>query len=286
MSSPRHPAAPRPAAPHPTGASHPTRARSAGASPAAGVPRPAGASRAPAARPVRETRSLPVVAARAVEVPFAIQPYDEVVAHDTTWCEHSHPFHELLWNERGASSAVVGARVWTITPALGLWTPAGTLHSGSAIAGTWFRASCCGCCLSGCASRACPPHRGRSLRRWCSTCSNPRRVNCSSRRPPRPCCARSPTRCARTPGDQRTLSQWAAELAVSARTISRAFAAETGTSFARWVASIRAQHAVALLARGWEVEAVAAEVGYRSASAFGAAFRRTTGLTPGAFQVC
>ncbi|WP_232544191.1 helix-turn-helix transcriptional regulator [Streptomyces buecherae] len=255
---------------------------------------------------MRETRSLPVVAAGAVEVSFAIQPYDEVVAHDTTWGEHSHPFHELLWNERGASSAVVGARVWTITPALGLWMPAGTLHSGSAIAGTWFRASFFGFHTTPSLS-ATPvaveitPLLRLLLERLCEP-----GLSASSRQvtealvldvlepSPRELLVQAPTSALlrpiadalrADPGDQRTLSQWAAELAVSARTISRAFAAETGTSFARWVASVRAQHAVALLARGWQVEAVAAEVGYRSASAFGAAFRRTTGLTPGAFQV-
>ncbi|XVQ14218.1 helix-turn-helix transcriptional regulator [Spirillospora sp. CA-255316] len=71
---------------------------------------------------------------------------------------------------------------------------------------------------------------------------------------------------------------------MSPRTITRAFNAETGTSFARWVAAVRAQHAVELLSRGWEVDVVAGRVGYRSASAFGVAFRRTTGLTPGAFR--
>ncbi len=86
------------------------------------------------------------------------------------------------------------------------------------------------------------------------------------------------------PGDQRTLADWASRLGVSARTVTRAFNAETGTSFARWVAAVRAQHAVALLGRGWQIEAVAEEVGYRSASAFGVAFRRATGLTPGAFR--
>jgi AraC-like DNA-binding protein len=64
------------------------------------------------------------------------------------------------------------------------------------------------------------------------------------------------------PADQRTLADWASHLGVSARTITRAFNAETGTSFARWVAAVRAQHA----------------------SAFGVAFRRTTGLTPGTFR--
>jgi AraC-like DNA-binding protein len=88
----------------------------------------------------------------------------------------------------------------------------------------------------------------------------------------------------RDPGDQRTLAGWASQLGVSARTITRAFKAETGTSVARWVAAVRAQHAVELLGRGLEIDVVAERVGYRSASAFGVAFRRTTGMTPGAFR--
>src|SRR5699024_1128899 len=43
----------------------------------------------------------------------------------------------------------------------------------------------------------------------------------------------------------------------------------------------RAHRAVALLAEGQRVEDVAALVGFRSASAFSAAFRRVTGVTPG-----
>ena len=86
------------------------------------------------------------------------------------------------------------------------------------------------------------------------------------------------------PSDQRTLSDWASVLGCSTRTITRAFLRETGTSFARWVSSVRAQHAVRLLSLGFDVDTVADAVGYRSASAFGAAFRRTTGLTPGMFR--
>ena len=86
------------------------------------------------------------------------------------------------------------------------------------------------------------------------------------------------------PADPRGLADWAALLDVSPRTITRAFRAETGLSFARWQAVVRAQRAVLLLAQGVGVEAVAEQVGYRSASAFGVAFRRTTGLTPGRFR--
>ncbi|MCX4658607.1 helix-turn-helix domain-containing protein [Streptomyces uncialis] len=239
-------------------------------------------------------------------MPFAVQSYDEVVAHDTTWGEHSHPFHELLWNGRGASTAVVGARVWTITPALGLWMPAGTLHSGSAVAGTWFRASFFGFHTTPSISPAPVAVEITPLLRLLLERLGAPGLSAASRATteamvldvlepsPRELLVQAPASALlrpiaaalrADPGDRRTLADWATELGVSGRTISRAFNAETGTSFARWIASVRAQHAVALLSRGWDVEAVAEEVGYRSASAFGAAFRRTTGLTPGTFRV-
>ncbi|MFI1829756.1 AraC family transcriptional regulator [Streptomyces sp. NPDC020412] len=254
---------------------------------------------------VRERRELPVVAAGAEVMPFEVLPYDEVVAHDTVWGEHSHPFHELLWNERGASTAVVGARVWTVTPALGLWMPAGTLHSGSAVAGTWFRATFFAYHAAPSMSDTPVAVEVTPLLRLLLERLGDARLSPASRATteavvldvlepsPRGLLVHAPTSAllrpiARAldedPGDQRTLTDWATELGVSARTISRAFTAETGTSFARWVAAVRAHHAVALLSRGWEVETVAEEVGYRSASAFGAAFRRTTGLTPGTFR--
>ncbi|MCT1886787.1 helix-turn-helix domain-containing protein [Dietzia cinnamea] len=84
-----------------------------------------------------------------------------------------------------------------------------------------------------------------------------------------------------SPGDPRSLTEWAARLGVSERTITRAFRADTGLSFGAWQAAFRAQQAALLLGRGMTVDVVAARVGYSSASAFGAAFRRTTGPDPG-----
>ncbi|WP_436761092.1 AraC family transcriptional regulator [Streptosporangium sp. V21-05] len=253
----------------------------------------------------RETRTLPALAAGQVEMPFAILGWSETIAHDTTWNEHSHPFHELLWNERGTSTAVVGERVWTVTPSLGLWMPAGTLHSGSAIVGTCCRAGFFG---FGTMTSISPTPVGVEitpllrllLERLADTELPPGSRTVTEAMvldvltpSPRELLLHVPTSdllrpivdaVRDDPGDSRTLAGWASHLGVSARTITRAFNAETGTSFARWVAAVRAQHAVALLTRGWEVDVVAEEVGYRSASAFGAAFRRTTGLTPGAFR--
>ncbi|MER8071329.1 AraC family transcriptional regulator [Streptomyces sp. NPDC094034] len=253
----------------------------------------------------RVTRSLPALAPGSVEAAFVIQGYDEVVAHDTVWDEHSHPFHELLWNERGASTAVVGARAWTITPTLGLWMPAGTPHSGSAVAGTWFRASFFGSgTTSSISDTPVTVEITPLLRLLLERLGDPALPDHSRAATevlvldvlapsPRELLLHVPTSALlrpiaeairEDPGDPRTLTDWASALGVSPRTITRAFNAETGMSFARWVAAVRAQHAVALLTRGWDVEAVAEQVGYRSASAFGAAFRRTTGLTPGIFR--
>ncbi|AXG81723.1 helix-turn-helix transcriptional regulator [Streptomyces paludis] len=256
-------------------------------------------------RAPRETRTLPAFAPGAVPVPFVIMGYDEVVAHDTSWNAHSHPWHELLWNERGASMTVVGARAWTVTPTLGLWMPAGTMHSGSAVAGTWFRAAFFGFATTPSLSEvpvtveitpllrlllerlgdpALPPASRAATETLVLDVLTPSSRELLVQMPTSPLLRPIANAVRENPGDPRTLTRWAAELGVSPRTITRAFNAETGVSFARWVASVRAQHAVALLTRGGEVDEVAEAVGYRSASAFGAAFRRTTGMTPGMFR--
>lgn len=253
----------------------------------------------------RETRSLPVYAAGPVDVPFGILGWSEDFAHDITWNEHSHPFHELLWNEQGASTAVVGTRVWTITPTLGMWMPAGTLHSGSAIAGTGCRATFFGFgTMTSISDTPVAVEITPLLRLLLERLADEELPDASRalteamvldvlRPSPRELLLHMPTSALLRPiadavrddpGDQRSLTDWARRLGVSPRTLTRAFNAETGASFGRWVASVRAQHAVGLLSRGWEVDVVAEKVGYRSASAFGVAFRRTTGRTPGAFR--
>ncbi|MEW2359790.1 AraC family transcriptional regulator [Spirillospora sp. NPDC029432] len=252
-----------------------------------------------------ETRTLPVLEAGPVEMPFAILNWSEDFTRDTVWNEHSHPFHELLWNERGASTAVVGPRVWTITPALGVWMPAGTLHSGSAAAGTRCRASFFGfgtmapispapagveitpllrLLLERLGDTALPAASRALTEAMVLDVLTPSARELLVRMPVSDLLRPIADAVRAAPGDRRTLADWASHLGVSPRTITRAFNAETGTSFARWVAAVRARHAVELLGRGWEIDAVAEEVGYRSASAFGAAFRRATGLTPGTFR--
>jgi AraC-like DNA-binding protein len=69
----------------------------------------------------------------------------------------------------------------------------------------------------------------------------------------------------------------------SVRTLERRFAAETGMTFGQWRRQSRFLRALRLLAEGRAVKAVARDAGYRSASAFVAAFSETFGTTPGRY---
>jgi AraC-like DNA-binding protein len=85
------------------------------------------------------------------------------------------------------------------------------------------------------------------------------------------------------PADQRTLADWGRAVGASERTLARAFVASTGLSFGRWRTLLRLQAALPLLAAGDAVGRVAHRVGYETPSAFTAAFRRETGVTPAAY---
>ncbi|SJM66861.1 transcriptional regulator, AraC family [Gulosibacter sp. 10] len=252
-----------------------------------------------------ETRALPVYGAGDLEVPFVIRGMSEELERETAWEPHSHPTHELLWNQRGASTATIDSRVWTITPSLGLWIPAGTLHTGYAGAGTWYRTAHFGVhAIEPIAEEPVAVQITPLLRLLLDRLAEPElaeesralteRMVLDVLKPADACLiVQAPQgrllrpiveALDRDPADARTLGEWAEALGVSPRTITRAFHAETELSFSQWQAAIRAQRAVMLLAEGMPVEEVAERVGYASASAFGAAFRRTTGWTPSRFR--
>lgn len=82
------------------------------------------------------------------------------------------------------------------------------------------------------------------------------------------------------PGDTRTLEQWAAWGAVSARTLRRLMQAETGLSFVAWRQQVRLTHALEMLARGEPVAGISDALNYASPSNFIAMFRRAFGESP------
>lgn len=95
---------------------------------------------------------------------------------------------------------------------------------------------------------------------------------------------RATTRLTADPATAETLPSLAAAAGASARTLARLFARETGLGFAAWRQRLRLIEALDALGAGEPVGRVAARLGYRSPSAFGAMVRRATGRPPRAFR--
>jgi AraC-like DNA-binding protein len=70
---------------------------------------------------------------------------------------------------------------------------------------------------------------------------------------------------------------------LAVRTLERRFAAETGMPFGQWRRHARFLRALRMLAEGHAVKSVARDAGYKSPSAFVAAFGGTFGVTPGRY---
>ena len=80
-----------------------------------------------------------------------------------------------------------------------------------------------------------------------------------------------------------TLDGWAHACGASARTVSRLFRSELGTSFVQWRQQVLLARAVSLASRNMPMACIAAELGYSSASAFSAMVRRSVGAPPSRF---
>ena len=79
------------------------------------------------------------------------------------------------------------------------------------------------------------------------------------------------------------LEEWAPQVGASPRTLARLFQQELGMSFGQWRQRVRLAHAAALVSEGEPLASVAAKLGYESASAFSAMFKRALGRSPREF---
>lgn len=83
------------------------------------------------------------------------------------------------------------------------------------------------------------------------------------------------------PGDRRSLTQWAAHVAMSERSLGRLVEKETALSFGRWRQQLRLIVALRRLSEGATVQQVSFELGYESTTAFITMFKKALGKTPG-----
>ncbi len=249
---------------------------------------------------VRRAAPLPEGAA----APFVIIAESHAPGAPTEWEPHAHPAHELVWVRCGALTARVGDRVFTVSEGCGLWVPAGEVHAGRLTARAelhtaFFAPDRTPVAFEGPTAIAMTPVLESLLMRLARTDldagarSRAEAVVFDVLEPSLPQLAlRLPGEARadviadallRDPADDRSLEEWARDLGVSPRTISRAFRTATGLSFAQWRQSLRIHRALLLLGEGCEVQDAAELLGYAQTSTFIDAFRRVMGTTPGTY---
>ncbi|HEY3717323.1 MAG TPA: helix-turn-helix transcriptional regulator [Jatrophihabitantaceae bacterium] len=223
----------------------------------------------------------------------------------TRYVRHVHDEHQLAWAPRGVLTVETDTATWVLPPTRALWIPSGVPHETSADGTATMRAlylhpAACPVEWTSPQPVVAMPVLAELIHHLAETPLDPGQrkraeavlldllepVAVATIDGPMPRDARA-VDVARAllddPADQRSLEDWGRHVGASARTLARAFRADTGVGFARWRTLARIRAALPLLAAGQPVGNVARRVGYDTASAFVAAFRRETGVTPGAY---
>jgi AraC-like DNA-binding protein len=219
---------------------------------------------------------------------------------------HTHVDHQLAWASAGVLTVVTAAATWVLPPTRALWIPAGLPHETRSASGRstmralYIRPDLCSISwprptpvaarqllaelIGYLGSEPLDPARRARAEAVLVDLLEPVTMAAIEVRLPADERAREVADAlGGNPADSRTLSQWGRHVGASGRTLARSFLADTGVPFGRWRTLLRLQAALPALAAGRPVSSVARQVGYETSSAFVAAFRRETGLTPAAY---
>jgi len=227
------------------------------------------------------------------------------MAPRATFSRHAHSEHQLAWAGTGVLTIFADDRTWLLPASRALWIPAHVPHEvlapGRAVMSAlyirpercaidWPRPQCVavGALLAALIDYLAgddldPQHRANAEGVLVDVLRPVATVTIEAPLPSDERARQVAQALVDNPADQRSLDDWGRQVGASARTLARAFLADTGMPFGRWRTSLRVRAAVTDLAAGAPVSNVARRVGYRTPSAFVAAFRRETGVTPGSY---
>ncbi|GMA28692.1 helix-turn-helix transcriptional regulator [Arenivirga flava] len=255
----------------------------------------------------REARTVLVSRPRTpvtVPAPFAISSGSIRSDRPLEFAPHAHRLHELVWVRGGTMTVRSGRSIVTVPEGSGLWLPAGTEHSGritaaAVLCDAQFDPARSPVALADVTVVEIRPVLGALLTHLQrDDLQPPERLRAEAVvfdliRPARRTFVLAVPDGGRIsamvehllddPADPRSGADWARELGLSERSLTRAFRAQTGLSYLQWRQTLRVQSALTLLGEGAQVQEVAEQLGYAQPSTFIAAFRRITGTTPGAF---
>ncbi|HLU59150.1 MAG TPA: helix-turn-helix transcriptional regulator [Pseudonocardia sp.] len=218
------------------------------------------------------------------------------------FAEHVHPTHQLAWAERGVLSISAGDTTWALPPTRALWIPAGVRHTtaaatAAAMHSLYLRPSRVPTAFARPTVLAVTPllaaligHLGRA------GLGDAERARAEAvlfdQLVPAPVASvelalprderarRVADALLADPADDRGVDALARLACTSPRTLHRLFRETTGCGLGEWRLRARMRTALELLATGLPVGVVAHRVGYRTPSAFVAAFRKVLGTTP------
>ncbi len=235
--------------------------------------------------------------------PVAAMPKDFPSGH--TIAPHRHARAQLVYAVAGVMRVTTARGAWIVPPQRAVWMPAGMEHeirmSGRVAMRTlYIDPKAAPTSLGDCTViEVTPLLRALILRAveepvdydesggaglvMALILEELRRVTTVPLRIPLPTDARLVALCRallEDPAATDTLDDWAERVGASARTLARLFQRETGMGFTQWRQQVRLAEAVSRLASGEPVALVSEELGYASASAFTAMFRRALGSTP------
>ena len=220
---------------------------------------------------------------------------------------HVHDDHQLAWASNGVLTVLTETATWVLPPSRALWIPAGLPHETGAagratmrsvyvppgmspvtwdaptvVAASPLLAELIGY-LSGGKLTATHREHAEALLSDLLTPLPVTTLNVKFPDADDPIAGPVARGLRDDPADRKTLAEWGRAVGASERTMARAFVTTTGLTFGRWRTLLRLQSALPLLANGEVVSRIAAKVGYETPSAFIAAFRRETGMTPAAY---